>query len=131
MKRPCSQLFIVFIASVYCAIALFGMSVFIMPSEQGGMMGGGCPLMRDTGALCEAGILEHITHWNILFSATFTIIVVLAAAVFATQRSARVLVNSPPHERYRRYIKDTPHVRLFQATIRLFSDGILQPKIFA
>lgn len=113
-------------------IAVFGMSMFIMPSEHGDMMGGGCPLMRDVGSLCQTGMLDHIVHWNMLFAALVAPIVIAFFAIFlAFSLPSYVCAVSPPHERYRRYVKEHPHSRLFQHIVAVFSDGIVQPKIFA
>ena len=131
MNRSLFTTAVVSILSIYTAIALFGMALFMMPSEHGGMIGGGCPLMRDVGSLCQTGILDHMTHWNILFATTLVVIVFFAVAIATVYMPVGALAISPPHERYRQYVKDTPQVRIFQPTIRLFSDGILQPKLYA
>lgn len=131
MSHSINKLTVTLIAGIYIAIALFGMSVFIMASEHGDMMGGGCPLMRDTGSLCQTGILDHISHWNILFAATLAGAVFFAAAPALLYAPFRALAVSPPSERYKRYVKDHPHVRLFQTIVQEFSDGVIQPKIFS
>lgn len=121
----------ILVATIYLAIALFGMGALIIPAEHGNMLGGGCPLMGDTGSLCQMGILDRITHWNLLFAAVSTGFVFFVAMIVAFTVPVRAKVQLSPHERLRRYTKANPHVRLFQTTIRLFSDGILQPKVFA
>lgn len=121
----------ILVGSVYLFIALFGMSAFFMASEHEDMMGGGCPLMRDAGALCQTGIIDHITYWNLLFATTLTAIAFYVAVRVSFYVPAHVLAASPPHERYRRYVKEHPHTRLFQHIVAIFSDGIIQPKIFA
>lgn len=126
-----SNILIGLIASAYMLIAIFGMSMYIMPSEHGDMMGGGCPLMRDVGSLCQTGMLDHIVHWNTLFATTIGVLVVYAAVIALAYAPIRAVAVSSPHERYRRYAKEHPHVRLFQPLIGLYSDGIIQPKIFA
>lgn len=112
-------------------IAIFGMSMYIMPSEHGDMMGGGCPLMRDVGSLCQTGMLDHIAHWNTLFATTLAAIAFYFAVRASFYVPAHALAASPPHERYKRYVKDTPHVRLFQLVLQLFSSGIIQPRVYA
>ncbi len=131
MIRTRSNICIGLIASAYMLIAIFGMSMVIMPSEHGDMMGGGCPLMRDVGSLCQTGMLDHIVHWNMLFATTLTAVVLFSIARASFYVPASALAASPPHERYRRYVKEHPHIRLFQNIVAVFSDGIIQPKIFA
>ncbi|MEK7123227.1 MAG: hypothetical protein AAB855_05235 [Patescibacteria group bacterium] len=126
------RFFISLLATVYVAIALFGVGAMLMPSEHGDMLIGGCPLMGDTGSLCQKGILDHINHWNMLFATIGTSLIVVFAALVAIVVIPRVvLLTSPPHERYRRYAHGTPHVRLFQPLVLIFSSGIVQPKLFS
>lgn len=131
MIQTRSNILIGLIAGAYMLIAIFGMSMYIMPSEHGDMMGGGCPLMRDVGSLCQTGMLDHIAHWNMLFATTLTAIVFFSIVRASLYVPAHALTASPPHERYRRYVKEHPHIRLFQHIVAVFSDGIIQPKIFA
>lgn len=88
---------------------------------------------------CQMNILDHITRWqNSLtstfdFSATLSLFVILAfTVIFFVQK--QFLFSHQPNfsvERFQFYERSHPEQNLFNHLLRMFSQGILHPKLHA
>lgn len=129
MNRKRVSFFATGIVCAYFTIALFGVRVFVLPPEDGGMMS--CPLTGSAGSLCTAGIFDKINHWNTLFATIIAPLVVFFALFSLSQwRSRKILELSTEHKQKIRLVQNSPNIRLFEPFVRLFSDGILNRRVY-
>lgn len=130
MNRKRTSFFAIGIVCAYLTIALFGVRMFVMPPEGGGMLS--CPLTGSAGSLCTAGIFDKINHWNTLFATIIASLVVFFAVFsFIRTRALLQLELSTEYKQKIRLVQNSPNIRLFEPFVRLFSDGILHRRVYA
>ncbi len=100
---------------------------------------GNCPFAGSMTKICSMGAVEHISRWQSLFTTTapqkaitFALLILLAVVFVAVAILKRnlFLLFSFYATRWRLYIKQNPHLSLFNPLREAFSQGILNPKIF-
>lgn len=118
------------VACAYLTIALFGVRMFVLPPENGGMMS--CPLTGSADSLCTAGIFDKINHWNTLFATIIApLVVFFALVVFLRKEAGMRREVSFEHKQKIQFTQNSPNTRLFELFVRLFSDGILNRRVYA
>jgi len=130
------QTLAILVAGAFLFGAAFSMS-FGMQLDRNNNMSG-CPFMLEKTSVCSMGVAEHIAKWQQLFTAVFSksdglafIILFLFAAVlfiiFVRRSDVSLLarVLSPPIP------KTEPEVKLFNQLVVAFSQGILNPRLYA
>lgn len=94
-----------------------------------------CPLMKHTISVCPMDTSEHITAWQGLFTAVpqseAYLFIALAILFIAYAFYGFIFLNEFLEERYRRYKYNHPDSSLYGYFKRVFSRGILQPKLYA
>lgn len=118
-------------------IAVISGISFTMGAGNKGTMGN-CPFMDNASSLCQMGVAEHMEKWRQLFAAiqnrnTFFLFVLgLLFTAFVIYRLTFYFSLAPPLVLiFQRYQKKNPEVKLFDHLLLAFSDGVIQPKIFA
>lgn len=126
------------ISAIFLGLMFFSLFYVSGPMEMShGMSGmGDCPFMMNQEVLCSMNVNEHIGAWKALFfeliPSTFTILLVLGAAVLVTATAphllAKRLLHLIPIHRYR--LCSDVHAHIVRPLQELFSSGILHPKLF-
>lgn len=123
-------------------VALFGLSHGMAGMEKrGDGTMGGC-LFNGQAEVCTMNFSEHIAIWEGMFTSLpqntglvdlliLVLAIVLAVAVIAVWQKNLFEFSERVSSRWRLYIKQNPQIRLFNSLIEEFSQGILNPKIFA
>lgn len=119
-------------------IGTFGLLQYINGMESGGMMGD-CPFTGQMG-LCTMNFSTHIEIWQNLLTVLPQNIVLLnmliLAAIFVAvivfwQKNNLFKFSERVVFRWKLYVKQHPQVYLFNSLREEFSQGILNPKIYA
>ncbi len=134
-----TRFFLGFTLVAFLSVAFFGLSQTMMgmKKQSDGTMN---RCMFDGKAkICTMTLSEHLAHWQAMFAATtpqkalaFALLILLAVAfVGATifKRNLLLLLNYYA-TRWRLYIKQNPHLSLFNPLQEAFSLGIINPKIY-
>ncbi len=114
-------------------VAVFGTSHAMamgMEMRGDGTMSG-C-LFDGRAEICPMTIFEHLSRWQGMFTTIlqktyFLIQFVLLAFAF---RQHLLLLFAYLSDRWRLYLKQNPHIPLFDPLRETFSQGILNPKIY-
>lgn len=110
---------------------------FAMEMNKDGSMDG-CIFTGKT-MLCKMNIIEHISFWQSIFTATVPqkintlVLLILLAGLFrivSTLKRHLLLPFSYLTICWKLYIKQNPHLSLFNPLQEVFSQGILNPKIY-
>ncbi len=120
-------------AIVFLLAAFFGLSHTGMSADMNGQMAG-CPFMAAV-TVCQMTPLQHILSWQNAFAALpgqnglseFFSLFLLAIAALLFARLKPKMETLPEQNLYFSDLKRSPAKRPF---LELFSDGILNPKIF-
>ncbi|MEK7583780.1 MAG: hypothetical protein AAB490_00920 [Patescibacteria group bacterium] len=138
MRTKAMKLFVVSLLSIIFFISI-GLVVGAgsMGSDHGSMVG--CPFMMGEHVLCPMGILEHLATWQKLagsipdrfgmivsLSMVLSVFVLLVAQEMESWRRCSIRLG-PRQALYKRIF---PNSILFVFVKKLFSQGILNPKIF-
>lgn len=121
---------------VFLFAATFSMTFGMQIDERGAMSG--CPFMAEQASVCPMGVFEHIAKWQQLFTATFSQSDVFASLIFllsifvffvvfarAPNIAPFVLAFSPP------ILKNKPETKLYNHLVIIFSQGILNSRLYA
>lgn len=120
-------------------LSLLGSFVFVYLHVQGmtnlNMPMFGCPLMDDTAVVCNMNPIEHIEAWQHMFTAlpqigTLLLIVLIAVLAFSLHRLLPRLWLSPTVYRFKSVVGIANEYRTRSHLQELFSQGILNPKLF-
>ncbi|MBI4090494.1 MAG: hypothetical protein HY422_00550 [Candidatus Komeilibacteria bacterium] len=123
---------VVFSISIGLVVGVGGMG-----AEHGAMIG--CPFMEGDQTLCPMAAVEHLATWQGLAGSTperFGIIavisLVLTISLFLAAKEMERWKRSSISLGYRQalYERHFPDARLFVIVKKLFSQGILNPKVF-
>lgn len=132
---------------LFQALAVAGVSVLLfasvfsvtfgMQADEFGNMSH-CPFMVGYASVCPMGVIEHIAKWQRLFTATFPQSGDLTFLIFLLFSSAFVSVFvhapniGPPALAFSPSIsKNKPETKLFNYFVIIFSQGILNPRLYA
>lgn len=103
------------------------------------MAGGSGCLFNGQTEVCTMNFSEHMALWQGMFTSlpqevgvlSLLALALLLVAVIAIWQKPLTEFSELVASRWRLYIKQNPHIRLFNSIIEQFSQGILNPKIFA
>jgi hypothetical protein len=130
---------IAFTLVVFLAVTFLGVSMTMgMEMKDDGTMSG-C-MFDGQAEICPMTFAEHLSGWQNMFtvipqkSTVFIQLLALIAAfviiAFALRRHLLLSLFSYFSERWKFYIRDNPNLPLFDHLRQLFSQGILNPKIY-
>ena len=125
----------IFIGIVFLGIAIFGMGAS-MPMDKNGNMPN-CPFAPGGSSICPMNALEHIGYWQHLFTSTIptttalTLLLALVIITYCISRRKLMSKASLVIQTIRTYKEHDAQLKLFDPLLLLFSDGILNPKIYA
>ncbi len=120
-------------------LSLLGSFVFVYLHVQGmtnlNMPMFGCPLMDDTAVVCNMNPIEHIEAWQHMFTAlpqigAILLMALIVALAFSLHRLLPWLWLSSTLYRFKRVTGGVPRYRIQNHLQELFSQGILNPKLF-
>lgn len=121
-------------------VVVFGMSHAMavgMEMKGDGTMSG-C-LFDGRAEICPMTISKHLSRWQGMFTAIpqktdlliqFILLAFASVLLAFTFRQRLLLLFSYFSDRWRLYLKQNPHLPLFNQLIEAFSRGILNPKIY-
>lgn len=139
MPKKIPNCIILFVALSFFVIIGFGFSHSLgMEMEDDGTMGG-CIFVRQAG-ICPMTFAEHISQWqgmmraipqesNILIQ-LFVLVSAFTLSILGAGRQVLLLLSNYFRERERLYIRNNPHLPLFDPLQEAFSRGFLNPKIY-
>lgn len=130
------QALVVVFAGVFLFAAVFSVTFGMRADEYGNMSG--CPFILEHPSVCPMDVFEHIAKWQRLFTGTFSqssdlaflILLFLSFAFFivfthAPNISPFVLASSPLIP------QNKPETKLFNYFVTVFSQGILNSRLYA
>ncbi len=122
----------IIIASIYAAIAIFGMQTHSIAMEHGIMIK--CPFMNESGSVCQTNIPDYVTHWFTIFATILSPFFIAFCVLMVRNRLRSVLRAKegsldPPF--FKLYSRSKPSSRLFNSFVFIFSKGILHTRIYA
>jgi len=133
------NLLLIFGIFAFLAVGVFGMSrsTDMKMSDNGTI--GGC-LFTGMEEICTMTLIEHISRWQGMFTAIpqkadlmamlFALISAVGALAFSILKRNQLLLLKYFSDRWRLYLKQNPHILLFDPLQEAFSRGILNPKIY-
>lgn len=120
-------------------VALFGLSHGMagMEKRSDGTMGG-C-LFNGQTEVCTMNFSEHIALWEGMMTTlpqevgvlSLLVLALLLVVIVTFWQDSLFEFSERVASRWRLYVKQNPHAHLFNSLIEEFSQGILNPKIFA
>lgn len=128
-----SFLFLGFISFLFFGV--FGLSHFSMDMGMDGkMFVADCPFMVG-GTLCTMTLFEHVSAWQDFFASTpfqdATLILVYITSVFVLVYWIKELYSPPKNNLLSfKYTQYTKYLSSTNSLQELFSNGILNPKLF-
>lgn len=119
-------------------LGTFGLLHHMGEMRPGNATSSGC-LFNGQAEVCTMDFSEHIALWQGMMTSLpqnmglvdLLILALVLVAVVAFWRSPLFEFSERVSSRWRLYIKQNPQIRLFNSFIEQFSQGILNPKIFA
>ena len=123
------SIFVVFILALFATLALAGAHTTMITNGHGNMLP--CPLMNNTGSLCQMSIMQHLAAWQSLFIAIIpnVIILFLVLTLFSISFLYKQLGNVSIERARLLSLKNCNTVSLFFDPLRVaFSKGILHSK---
>lgn len=129
--------FLAFGLFAFLTLSFFGLGHMsgMTENENGDMVG--CIFTGKT-MLCKMNVIEHISLWQSMFTAIpqeslmlLALLILLVAVIFVTKN-----ILAPPRPSNskaltkRLYLKEHPDLLLFDPLKEVFSQGILNPKIY-
>lgn len=117
------RLSVIFVISIFALIVLFGVGMN-MNDAMGDMPN--CPLMGGIASVCQMNIVEHLAGWQRLFTVALSIMVGLGLLLWrslARLEDYYLLIK-------RFSLKKNYIYKIFNYLMRVFSSGILHPKIY-
>jgi len=126
----------IMIACGFMFAATFGMMIGMQTDEHGMMSG--CPFISEQASVCPMGAMEHITKWQELFAAVLLksnmvsslVLLLLAVVIFLYVRvyvkSIFFLFAQSPLVAHKEQ-----ELTLFNYLVIIFSQGILNPRLYA
>lgn len=138
MNKKIVKFLTLFVLLLFFLIANFGAgNPWVMKIRDDGTMSG-CAF-DGQGELCRMNFAEHISVWREIFSVTLqknifilNLLVLVSTfffVIFTARRNLRLLLFVHFSER-RLYLKNNPCLLFFDWLRKMFSQGILNPKIY-
>ncbi|MBI2075099.1 MAG: hypothetical protein HYT82_00330 [Candidatus Harrisonbacteria bacterium] len=131
---------LIFGISAFLAVGIFGMSYASDMNMKGDGTMSGC-LFDGRAEICPMTFAEHLSHWQGMFTAIpqkanlfvmlLALILVVGALAFFILKQHQLLLLKYFLDRWRLYLKQNPHILSFHHLREAFSQGILNPKIYA
>ena len=125
--------------SAFLVVGVFGMSHMSDMKMKGDGTMDGC-LFDGQAEICPMTIAEHLSRWQGMFTAISQktdiliqfLLLALAFIFIASEFRQRILLlwSTQFSGRLRLYLKQNPHLSLFNQLREAFSRGILNPKIY-
>ena len=122
------------LVSAISLVSVFAFGPFVgMKMNSNGEMDG-CPFSMS--AICPMGLFEHIGNWQSLFMVTIQkMITLLSFIAFALILLTRYRNSHKPPDiatqTHSLYWYHNPEIRIFNYLKEMFSQGILNPRIYA
>jgi len=122
---------ILILLAIFTVMALFsvqlGMSALNTASP--------CPFMGEAMAVCPMTVIDHIGSWKGLFAAlpTIEVLALVAAVIVIVSFSLKILAENSAARLaywYHYYKKKRSASKLYNYFSQLFSQGILNPKVY-
>ena len=111
--------------------------LYSMPMDEHGKMAD-CPFMNDSASLCQMSVTEHIARWQQLFTAIpeknllFSALILLTALLMVLFSIVPKIRDKLLFQRFLHYFyRRKPEINLFNHLLLAFSQGILNPRIYA
>lgn len=107
-----------------------------MPTDAQGRMSN-CPFSLGTTSMCPMNFTQHIGYWQQLFASAMpvntalTLLAMFAVVAFAIFSKGSLGNTSQKSKSTRLRKESNDNLKLFNPIISLFSDGILNPKIYS
>lgn len=126
----------IILAGVFILSVTFGMMIGMQTNEHGMMSN--CPFMSEQASVCPMSAMDHIAKWQGLFTAivlksnmsSSLFLLLLAVVIFLYVRlyvkSIFFLFVLPPS-----FAHNKQELTLFNYLVILFSQGILNPRLYA
>ena len=134
MRGKLFKNFIPFVFASFVFASLFGMGIS-MEMKDGQMSS--CPFVASQASICQMSVTEHISQWQQAFlgiptKTNLLALALLLLAVFVIP-FAKPLTKIKQNELAIRLISycKTAATKIFDPLLLAFSDGILNPKIYA
>lgn len=130
------QLLAIFVLAAVLFAATLSIAVGMKTDAHGNMSD--CPLMSEKMSVCSMGVIEHIAKWQQLSIATFLksdvvafIILLLITFILIDVFARAPGISSPALVLHSPVTKNKPDIKLFNYLVIAFSQGILNPRIYA
>lgn len=111
--------------------------LYSMPMNEGGETSN-CPLMSESATVCPMSATDHVVKWKQLFTVipeknllllSLALLVLVLVALFPLTPKVR---DKLPHQQFRHYLyTHSPEIKLFDHLLAAFSQGILNPRLYA
>lgn len=140
VSRKFGTFLAIMVLSIFIFITFFGANHTLgMEMREDGKMSG-C-LFDGKAEICPMTFSDHLSRWQGMFTAIpqkadllvalFLLILVFSTfLLFNLRRRLLLLLFSRLSDRWRLYLKQNPHLSLFDHLREAFSQGILNPKIY-
>ena len=113
---------------IFLAMSFWGL--YSMPmDEQGGMAD--CPFTIGSASLCQMSLNEHITKWQRLFTVVPEKNLLLSALILLTILCMALFSIIPNIRDKLLSYRNKPEIKLYNYLLIVFSQGILNPHIYA
>ena len=125
-------IFAVAVLLLFAGVSILGVGMSMMTDAQGHMSN--CPFMTGTGSICQMNVVDHLSHWQALFTAlsptnsSVSFILLLALAFIAFTFGLRLWRTDKTQITSVFYRQTTPI--LFNPLRMAFAKGVLHPKIY-
>ena len=132
-KSKCIIIFLEIIA--FLVMSFWGL--YSMPMDEHGKVTH-CPFMNDSTSLCQMSVTEHIARWQQLFTAIpeknllFSALILLTALLMVLFSIIPKIRDKLLFQRFLHYFyRRKSEINLFNHLLLAFSQGILNPRIYA
>lgn len=132
-----SQKYVLNILVVIAFLVMSFWSLYSMPMDENGMMVN-CPFMNGFVSFCQMNLSEHINQWQQFFTVIREkSLFLLSPVLLVFIPVALFTINARAHDKQqlqqsRNYLYQyRPEIKLFDCLLIAFSQGILNPKIYA
>lgn len=140
VSRKFSTFLAIMVVSIFIFIILFGVNHTLGMEMRGDGTMSGC-LFDGKAEICLMTFSDHLSRWQGMFTTIpqkadplitlFLLILIFSAFLLSNlRRRLLLLLFNCLFDRWRLYLKQNPHLSLFNHLQEAFSQGILNPKIY-